>query len=185
MEIILASNSPRRKELLSQAGIEYKVVAADIDEVTDKTIPAEIVQDLSRQKAAAVADKLGNEKIILAADTVVAIGDKILGKPKSKDDALDMLTMLSGRTHQVFTGVTLIDTQGGYHTFSACTDVTMYDNSKEEILDYISTGEPMDKAGAYGIQGRGAILVKEIKGDYNNVVGMPLAATVRLLKTLT
>ena len=180
MKIVLASGSPRRRELLTQAGIEYTVDPADIDEVTSETLPAKVVEDLSRQKALAVAKKHKGE-IVLAADTVVAFDDKILGKPKDEEDAFKMLDALSGMTHQVFTGVTLIEADGSVHTFAECTDVTMYENSKELIEAYIATGEPMDKAGAYGIQGKGAVLVKEIKGDYNNVVGLPLARVYRYL----
>jgi septum formation protein len=180
MKIILASNSPRRKELLEQANIEFEVIGADVEEVTTKTKPDEVVMELSQLKANAVA-ALNPGRVILAADTVVAFADVILGKPKDEEDAFKMLDALSGMTHQVYTGVTLIEADGSVHTFAECTDVTMYENSKELIEAYIATGEPMDKAGAYGIQGKGAVLVKEIKGDYNNVVGLPLARVYRYL----
>ncbi len=180
MNIVLASGSPRRRELLTQAGIEYTVDPADIEEVTTETLPAKVVEDLSRQKALAVWKKHQNEKV-LAADTVVAFDDKILGKPADEEDAFRMLIELSGRVHQVYTGVTIIDEAGNVNTFSECTEVTMYDNSEESIRAYISSKEPMDKAGAYGIQGLGAVLVEKINGDYNNVVGLPLARVYRVL----
>ncbi|QFJ55721.1 Maf family protein [Pseudobutyrivibrio xylanivorans] len=180
MKIVLASGSPRRRELLTQAGIEYIVDPADIEEVTKETMPDKVVEDLSRQKAVAVAAKHTGQ-IVLAADTVVAYDGKILGKPADEDDAFRMLTELSGRTHQVFTGVTIVDASGDAKTFSECTEVTMYENSPEAIKAYISSGEPMDKAGAYGIQGLGAVLVEKINGDYNNVVGLPLAKVYRVL----
>lgn len=180
MKIVLASNSPRRKELLAQARIEFVVDPADIDEVTTETLPAKVVEDLSRQKALAVAANHKGE-VVLAADTVVAFDDKILGKPKDEEDAFKMLTELSGRTHQVYTGVTIIDKEGKANTFSECTSVTMYENSADSIRSYIASKEPMDKAGAYGIQGLGAVLVKGIEGDYNNVVGLPLAKVYRVL----
>ena len=180
MKLILASGSPRRRELLSQAGIEYIVEPADIDETTTETLPTKVVEDLSRQKALAVSKNHPGE-IVLAADTVVAFDDKILGKPVDEEDAFMMLSELSGRTHQVYTGVTIVYTDGSVNTFSECTEVTMYENSPETIRNYIASGEPMDKAGAYGIQGIGAVLVESIKGDYNNVVGLPLARVYRML----
>ena len=181
MKVILASGSPRRRELLSQAGIEYIVEPADIEETTTETLPAKVVEDLSRQKALAVS-KNHPGQVVLAADTVVAFDDKILGKPVDEDDAFEMLTELSGRTHQVYTGVTIVYTDGSVKTFSECTEVTMYPNLPEAIRSYIASGEPMDKAGAYGIQGLGAVLVERINGDYNNVVGLPLARVYRELK---
>jgi septum formation protein len=180
MKIILASNSPRRKELLEQAGIDFEVKSADVDEVTDKVKPEEVVMDLSQLKAKAVACENPGRKV-LAADTVVAYNGQILGKPKDEEDAFRMLKELSGQIHHVYTGVTIIDEAGTVDTFFECTAVSMYENSDELIKRYIATGEPMDKAGAYGIQGKGAVLVKEIKGDYNNVVGLPLAKVYRAL----
>ena len=180
MKIILASNSPRRKELLTQAGIDFEVKSADVEEVTDKTKPEEVVMDLSKLKANAIAKENPGRRII-AADTVVAFNGEILGKPKDEADAFRMLKELSGNTHHVYTGVTIIDEDGKSNTFYEATAVSMYENSDELINKYIATGEPMDKAGAYGIQGKGAILVKEISGDYNNVVGLPLAKVYRNL----
>ena len=180
MKIILASNSPRRKELLQQVGIDFEVQAANVEEITDKTKPDEVVMDLSLLKAKAIADKHPG-RVVLAADTVVAYDGKILGKPSDEEDAFLMLSRLSGNAHQVYTGVAIVDETGNINTFSECTEVVMYENSPELIKKYIATGEPMDKAGAYGIQGKGAVLVKEIKGDYNNVVGLPLAKVYRSL----
>ena len=201
-EIILASGSPRRRELLTQAGLCFTVKTADVDETPTETEPAKVVEELSRRKAEAVAKLLrsavqGQEEnspgaldidegkktrpqLIVAADTIVALDGEILGKPKDTGDAVRMLRELSGRTHEVFTGVTLLS--GSWiRTFSVCTRVFFYPLTDVEILDYVATGEPMDKAGAYGIQGLGARLVEKIEGDYNNVVGFPLAAFLRIL----
>ena len=180
MKIILASGSPRTRELLSQAGIEYVVEPADVEEITSETLADKVVEDLSRIKAMAVSKNHPGE-VVLAADTVVAIDGRILGKPKDEEDAFNMLMSLSGRAHQVYTGVTIVYSDGTVKTFSECTDVVMYENTKEQICSYIASREPMDKAGAYGIQGLGAVLVKEISGDYNNVVGLPLARVYREL----
>ncbi len=303
-KLILASASPRRKELLEQAGLCFVVEAADVDENIENTEPSSYVMELSRRKAQAVADRLfpqeegervgltegkkwsfstdqwkqrkeeslsgtalgmkqtftanqwkqrkaetetgivygakrkaetetgnaygagrkaetetgnaygagrkaetGNAndtnwktetengdvigakgktledigpEIVLGADTIVVLDGKILGKPKNKEDAVRMLTELSGREHEVYTGVTLLGRQTA-KTFYECTKVIMYDNSEEMIRAYVDTGEPLDKAGAYGIQGRGTLLVKEIRGDYNNVVGLPVARVAREL----
>ena len=189
-DIILASKSPRRSELLTQIGIKFKVIVSEKDEIVTSSIPGDVVMELSLQKANDVMEmytqKEHNDKfIIIGADTVVAIDDKILGKPKDDDDALDMLTALSGRAHGVYTGVTLIIGDGENvkkDTFYVKTDVYMYDNSKEELLDYISTLEGRDKAGSYGIQGIGARLVEKIEGDYNNVVGLPISAIYNRIK---
>lgn len=189
-DIILASKSPRRSELLTQIGIKFKVMVSEKEEIVTSSIPGDVVKELSLQKANDVmemyTEKDHNEKyIIIGADTVVAIDDKILGKPKDSEDALNMLTALSGRAHGVYTGVTLIIGDGENvkkDTFFVKTDVYMYDNSKEELLDYISTLEGRDKAGAYGIQGIGARLVEKIEGDYNNVVGLPISAIYNRIK---
>ena len=183
LDIVLASGSPRRKDLLKQVGINFEVITADVDEITSATSPSDVVMDLSRLKANAVYSNVKN-KPILAADTVVAFNDKILGKPKNEDDAFSMLKMLSGNIHEVYTGVTIIDLDGKFHTFYECTKVKMYDFSDDEILSYINTKEPLDKAGAYGIQGLGATLVEKIDGDYNNVVGLPVSRVYKELKAL-
>ena len=183
--IVLASNSPRRREILTQGGYEFTVDAADVDENLGIIDPAELVEALSFKKAMAVADKYP-DKTVIGADTVVAIDGDILGKPIDESDAQNMLRELSGRTHQVVTGVTVVlptvDGGRGHETFHEITDVTFYELSDDEIDTYVSTGEPLDKAGAYGIQGRGALLVERISGDYLNVVGLPLARLSRILK---
>lgn len=191
--LVLASNSPRRKELLTQAGIDFKTLVSQTDE--KKVIsemppgiinnPASYVACLAEAKAKEVLDRLSKDNsepfIVLGADTVVSADGKIIGKPKDRDDAVKILKLLSGRTHQVYTGVAILG-EDFKEVFCEKTDVTFYDLTDEEIEAYILTNEPFDKAGAYGIQGYGAILVKKINGDYNNVVGLPLAETVRRLR---
>lgn len=189
--IILASGSPRRRELLTQAGIPFTVVKSDCDEMSERKEPAAYAEDLSVRKAENVYEKLGSDYapdyLILAADTIVSYGGEILGKPADEQEALDMLGLLSDRIHQVYTGVTILHVQGleqSRITFSERTDVTLYPVSRFEIKNYIATGDPLDKAGAYGIQGPFAIHIKEIKGDYNNVVGLPLSRVYQELKKL-
>ena len=180
MKTILASASPRRKELLTLAGIEYEVVVSQCEEILpDGITPDKVVEELARQKAEDVFNR-NADCMIIAADTVVALGNIILGKPKDEDDAFSMLSSLSGRRHTVYTGV-CIKTKDKTDIFHVATDVEFYDLTEKEIRDYIATKEPMDKAGAYGIQGKGFVLVKGIHGDYFNVVGLPLAETVRHL----
>lgn len=189
--IILASGSPRRKELLTQGGIPFTVIKSDCDENSDIEEPAAFVEELSLRKAENVFEKVAgsyqDNHIILAADTIVAYEGEILGKPVDEAEALDMLGLLSDRTHQVYTGVTLLQVKDGNKkavTFSERTDVTFYKMSRIEILNYISTKDPLDKAGSYGIQGPCAIHIKKIKGDYNNVVGLPLSRVYQELKKL-
>ena len=178
MKIILASASPRRKELLTLAGFEYEVIVSQCEEILPEGItPDKAVEELARQKAEDVFSR-NTDCMIIAADTVVALGNTILGKPKDEDDAFTMLSSLSGRRHTVYTGV-CIKTKDKTDIFHVATDVEFYPLSEKEIKDYIVTKEPMDKAGAYGIQGKGFVLVKGIHGDYFNVVGLPLAETVR------
>lgn len=182
--LILASGSPRRKEILEQVGLDFRVLPSDVEEVITKQVPSDIVMELSKQKAEDVWNKLGNEKnIILGADTVVAYDGKILGKPKNVEDAKAMLCMLSGKKHSVYTGVTLIS-EVGSETFYEETLVEFYEMTKEEIDAYVATGEPMDKAGAYGIQGKAAAFIKGIEGDYYNVVGLPIAKTLKFLQKM-
>lgn len=195
-KIILASSSPRRRELMAQAGFAFEVLVSEADETIETETPGEMVEVLSERKAAAVAEEItrqgfAEESVLLVgADTMVAIDGKKLGKPKDEKGAEEMLEELSGRTHQVYTGVTLIRLKKAENgsilqenrTFSEVTDVSFYPLTKEEIRSYIATGEPMDKAGAYGIQGKAAVFVKEIKGDYNNVVGLPIARLYQELK---
>lgn len=197
-QIILASASPRRKALLEQIGMEFEICPAKGEEVITESRPDAVVSELSRQKAEEVAAGVltYNEQhpdlatpqdiLVIGADTVVAYGDEILGKPKDEEDAGRMLTLLQGNTHSVYTGITLvfIDKSGrtGEYCFFEKTDVTMYPMDEDEINRYIATGEPMDKAGSYGIQGRCAIYIKQIEGDYNNVVGLPVARLYQELR---
>lgn len=179
--IILASGSPRRKELMTLAGLDFEIKVADVDETLPEGIaPFDAVKMLSLKKAKAVADEY-TDKIVIGADTVVAFDGKILGKPTDKNDAFEMLRMLSGQPHKVYTGVAIIcnDTICNFYEE---TDVEFYPLTDDEIISYINTGEPMDKAGAYGIQGKGCVLVKRINGDYSNVVGLPIARLSRELK---
>ena len=188
--IVLASGSPRRKELLAKTGLKFSVVVSGGEEKAETSDPAETVEKLSLDKASAVADLLQAEKepqLIIGADTVVACDGEILGKPSDREDAFRMLWKLQGQTHQVYTGVTLLLKKKHTwqaHTFSEKTDVQFYPVSREELLAYIETGEPMDKAGSYGIQGGFGIYVKGICGDYNNVVGLPVGRLVYELKKL-
>ena len=178
MKYILASASPRRKELMEQAGFTFEIIPSSIEETTAKTIPSEIVMDLAAKKAADVFQQHGTDDcVVIGADTIVSYRDEILGKPADKAEAYDMLSLLSDRTHQVYTGVSLvISKKGQVHTktFYESTDVTFCPISKEDLHTYVETAEPLDKAGAYGIQGSFAIHVKCINGDYSNVVGLPI-----------
>lgn len=174
-KILLASQSPRRQELLRQVGIDFFCMPAQGEEHTIKTEPKEAVIDLARQKSAQINAQTQNQWI-LAADTVVAFQDQILGKPKDERHAKEMLTLLQGKTHQVYTGVSMINQQNKEEIcFAEQTKVEIYPMSEREIYDYIATGEPMDKAGAYAIQGKFAVYIKGIEGDFYNVVGLPVA----------
>ena len=190
-KIILASGSPRRKELLSQIGLSFTVRVSEADEHTEETKPEKLVCILSERKALAVWDELTEEEkkesILIGADTVVAVDDRILGKPADETEAFRMIELLQGRSHQVYTGVTILR-QGGLQPleegtgtcsiqkkqFFEKTDVMVYPMSEEEITAYVKTGEPLDKAGAYGIQGSFAAYIQGINGDYSNVVGLPV-----------
>ncbi len=184
--ILLASQSPRRRELLSQAGFVYEVEPSQVEEHTTRTLPWEIVMELSRQKAVDISRRHKEpELLVVGADTIVAYGDRILGKPHSAEAAVEMLTLLQGSRHQVYTGVTLVWTEQGeerIHTFYEKTEVEFYPMSQEEIYRYVDTGDCMDKAGAYGIQTQFGIYIKGIHGDYNNVVGLPIAALYQEMK---
>lgn len=190
MKIYLASASPRRKELLRQVGISFKVIPSDVEEKITKEKPDEVVEELSYQKAVDVCGKLVKEGkedfVVIGADTVVSAWGKILGKPADKADAARMLKELQGGSHQVYTGVTIAwkyeNMSPMYAIFSECTDVTMYDMTDEEIKAYVDSGEPMDKAGAYAIQGLCAAHIHGICGDYNNVVGLPVGRLCQELK---
>lgn len=180
-DIILASASPRRSELMTLAGFRFDVICADIDEIVpEKALPQEVVMSLALQKAQAVA-KDHRKSAVVGSDTVVALDGKILGKPRSESEAAEMLRSLSGRIHKVFTGVAIVCGEKVTRFFDE-TEVEFYSLTDQEILDYVATGEPMDKAGAYGIQGRGAVLVKRINGDYFNVMGLPISKVYRELK---
>ena len=190
-KIMLASGSPRRKELLAQIGLSFTVRVSEADEHTEETKPEKLVCILSERKALAVWDELTEEEkkesILIGADTVVAVDDRILGKPADETEAFQMIKLLQGRSHQVYTGVTILK-QGdlqlleeGTNTcsiqkkqFFEKTDVLVYPMSEEEITEYVKTGEPLDKAGAYGIQGSFAAYIQGIDGDYSNVVGLPV-----------
>lgn len=176
MKWILASASPRRKELLAQIGISFSVCPAKGEERITKSDPAEVVMELSRQKAEEVAAGAQGDCLILGADTVVAQDGRIMGKPKDKEDAFRMLKSIAGGCHQVYTGVTMLSTgeKPRCVTFAEKTDVYLYPISDAEIWAYIESGDPMDKAGAYGIQGAFAAHVKGIVGEYQNVVGLPI-----------
>lgn len=180
MNVVLASASPRRRELLQRAGVDFTVRASDAEEFIEPgTPPHEAVMQLAAQKALAVARDCPDD-LVIGADTVVVFDGEILGKPADTADAARMLHRLSGQTHAVYTGVCLV--RGGKtETFFEQTQVTFYPLTDEQIASYIATGEPMDKAGAYGIQGRGCTLVRGICGDYFNVVGLPVAALCRRL----
>lgn len=210
VRLVLASASPRRRELLSQIGLEFTVMPSTKEENAKTTEAGALVQELSRQKAVDIWEQLSggqgqnpdadqeqiseetqepnlNEKrqpelLVIGADTVVCCEGKILGKPHSREAAAEMLTALQGRSHEVYTGVTLYS-QSETVTFFECTQVEFYPMTEVEISEYIDSKEPMDKAGAYGIQGLGARFVKGIRGDYNNVVGLPVGRLYQELKS--
>ena len=174
MKLVLASKSPRRSEILKNAGIEFTVRTADADEtIPEGTKPEDAVVFLAARKAMAVSRE--KDELVLGADTIVVLDDKILGKPKDKDDAFNMIKSLSGRVHSVFTGVCAIG-DGFSMTFAEETRVEFYNLTDDEINTYINTDEPYDKAGAYGIQGLASKFISGIQGDYFNVVGLPMSA---------
>lgn len=210
VRLVLASASPRRRELLSQIGLEFTVMPSTKEENAKTTEAGALVQELSRQKAVDIWEQLSGgqgqnpdadqeqiseetqepnlngkqqpELLVVGADTVVCCEGKILGKPHSREAAAEMLTALQGRSHEVYTGVTLYS-QSETVTFFECTQVEFYPMTEVEISEYIDSKEPMDKAGAYGIQGLGARFVKGIRGDYNNVVGLPVGRLCQELKS--
>ena len=181
MEIILASQSPRRRELLERMGLSaFQVIPARGEEAMDPSLsPEQLVEELSRRKAAEVA-ATHPDQLVIAADTVVAVGGQVLGKPRDPEDAVRMLTALSGREHTVHTGIT-VRLGGRAVTEAEVTAVRFRPLTGEEIACYVSTGEPMDKAGAYGIQGLGCVLVEGISGDYYNVMGLPVCRLAQIL----
>ena len=182
MAIILASKSPRRQELLKLLGVDFTIHTADIDETMDPDLPPE--QEVARvgaEKAKAVAASCGADDIIIAADTIVVIDGQILGKPKSTADAVRMLNLLSGRRHEVMTGLTVLH-GGSIQSRVVRTGIEFRTLSDREIDAYVATGEPMDKAGAYGIQGRASIFVRHLDGDYFCVMGLPLCPLAEMLR---
>lgn len=183
MGIILASQSPRRRELLGQMGLRgFQVISPDVDEhVEGNPSPAALVEELSLRKARAVAEEADGDDLIIAADTVVALDGAVLGKPADERDAFSMLSALSGNRHMVYTGVTVLRGERAV-TCHEETRVTFRELEPDEISSYIRTGEPMDKAGAYGIQGLGALLVSGLEGDYFNVMGLPVYRLGRILE---
>ena len=186
-KIILASASPRRRELLEQGGIPFTVIPSQAEEKITTEQPGQAVEELSYLKCSDIYEKSLGDVLVIGADTAVASEGKILGKPSSQKDAVKMLQSLQGREHEVYTGVTIMAREGNENrkkTFHEKTKVVFYPMSEDEIRSYVNTGEPMDKAGAYGIQGKSAVFIKEISGDYNNVVGLPLARLYQELKNM-
>jgi septum formation protein len=190
-KIILASQSPRRKELLEKCGISFDVMVTDADEtVNEKMKPSDFVSLISKRKAEQAVDKYISENskhsnvIIISADTIVALGDEIFGKPKDNNDAFSMLKKLQGKSHFVYTSLTVayLDNKIDYKEDICGTEVKFKPLSDTEILDYIATGEPMDKAGAYAIQGIASKFIEKINGDYNNVVGLSTDRLIRIIK---
>lgn len=185
-KIILASASPRRKELLKQIGIEHDVIVSDIDESRPcKQSPKLYVESLATMKAKAVAQDLKYKKediLVIGADTIVVLDNEILGKPKDSQDAKNMLGILSGKMHTVYTGVSIVNANNNYiESFVEGTKVYFREMTSKEIDDYVSTKEPLDKAGSYGIQGRGGVFIEKIEGDYFTVMGLPIC---KLYETL-
>ena len=181
--VVLASQSPSRKMLLEQAGIAFDVVVSGVDEdVPEGFTPAQTVEELSARKARAVAP-LCPGRAVIAADSIVSIDGLVLGKPESDEAACQMLRRLSGRTHEIFTGVCLL-AKGGQQVFHQVTQVKFYDLTDEEIAAYVAMGESRGRAGSYGIEGAGVILVESIQGDYSNIVGLPVAETLRRLRAM-
>lgn len=177
---IVASASPRRKELLENVGFSFEIIPSDADEsCEDKLSPDELVKELAKRKAESVFEN-NTDAVVLGCDTVVEYGGTVLGKPESREDAKRMIKMLSGKKHNVHTGVCIIDNEKTV-SFVKTVKVEFYELSDELIESYVATGESDDKAGAYGIQGLGCVLVKGIEGDYFSVVGLPVAETVRAL----
>lgn len=216
-KIILASGSPRRKELLTQVGINFDVIPSTVNEeiiinnflsnINNNTnenssqtainLPSQLVMELAHKKATnvfdlylnSITDSLNkfsddNHFVVIGSDTVVSYDNQILGKPTSKNNAREVLELLSGKTHSVFTGVSIISSKFISDTFYCCTDVTFFELSTDDIENYLATNEYIDKAGGYGIQGYGARLVKKINGDYNNVVGLPVSLVYNKLNSL-
>lgn len=187
IRLVLASASPRRRELLAQIGLMPEIIPSTIEEKITVSEPEKVVLELSRQKAMDVASGREPETLVIGADTVVAAGGRILGKPVDHEQAKEMISLLAGGTHQVYTGVTLVycgKTGEQIKSFVEKTDVYVYPMTEKEILEYANSEEPLDKAGAYGIQGKFAAFIKGIDGDYNNVVGLPVGRVYQEIKKL-
>lgn len=180
-KVILASASPRRKEILGKTGIDFEVQVSDCDENIDEKQPDKLVMKLSELKARDVASK-NPDAIIIGSDTVVAHKGHIMGKPADRAEAISMIKSFAGDIHQVYTGVTIIIPNEKTYTYNVCTDVHVLQMTDEEIERYVDTGEPMDKAGAYAIQGLFAPFISKIDGDYYNVVGLPVSSVYEILK---
>lgn len=185
-QMILASGSPRRKELLELLGVNFKIMTSKKEEIITSSDPEAVVKELSMMKAEDVAEGVSGPSVILGADTVVAYNGQILGKPKNREDAIRMISSFAGDDHQVYTGVCIIkkEADGSMKkiSFAEKTRVTVYPMTQQEIEKYVDSGEPMDKAGAYAIQGLFAPYIKEIFGDYYNIVGFPIARIYQRLK---
>lgn len=183
MNIVLASASPRRKELLSNLNFDFEIMKSNIEEfVNDKDTPKSVAMSLSFQKAIDIANKTSENNIVIGADTIVVLDEKILGKPKDEQDAFNTLTQLSGKYHKVITGICVLRLSDNKKIVDyEVTKVKMREFSEDEIKRYIKTGEPMDKAGSYAIQGYGSLLVEKINGDYFNVVGLPVSKLGQIL----
>lgn len=183
MNIILASASPRRKEILENVNVKFTVVASDIDEVIlENEPPKELVKRLAFEKCMDIARK-NKDALVIGADTIVVLNNHILGKPNNEEDAYNMVKLLSGKKHQVITGISLINLRSDKKVIDyVVSEVTFKDLSEETIRDYINTKESLDKAGAYGIQGYGGLLVENINGDYFNIVGLPISRISDLLR---
>lgn len=186
--VVLASGSPRRKELLEQIGIKARIKPSTQEENAQADTPGELVQELSAVKAQDIAAGCEAGTVVIGADTVVVLENEILGKPQTEDRAIEMIQKLQGRAHQVYTGVTVIlcmENGEKYGvSFAECTDVELWPMTEDEIFEYAQSGEPLDKAGAYGIQGSFAAYIKGIRGDYTNVVGLPLGRLVHEMNML-
>ena len=180
-KLILASGSPRRREILTMAGYQFTVLSPDADENAPGLSPLELVQELSRRKAAAAAALTGEGHVIIAADTVVALDERILGKPGDAAQAAQMLSMLSGRTHTVYTGFTISEGQRSV-TRAVAAQVRMREITEAEINAYVATGSPLDKAGAYGIQEAAGMFVQSIEGDYYSIMGLPICPVSVILR---
>jgi len=184
MKLILASGSPRRKELLGYFNFDLEIIKPDVEEIVDENLtPGEVVSSLAHQKAEAVVAKTGSASPLLAADTIVVLDKQIIGKPIDKNHARKMIQMLSGKTHQVYTGVAILYKERT-DIFYVCTDVTFKTISEKEVEDYISTSEPYDKAGSYAVQGIGSFMIEKIDGSYSNVIGLPVKEVIKHLQKI-